>query len=290
MKIDVRYRGKTATQKDVEDIQEVIKENPTIGRTKLSQRLCELWEWRQTNGALRDMVCRGFLLELERAGHIKLPPRKKTPNNPFVNRKKPPVVSVDTSPVAGKIAQLKPFRFIQVRGTNLEKTCNSLIEQYHYLGYTHPVGEQIKYLVYCKNRPIACFSWSSAPRHIGVRDKHIGWNESLRKKNLGFMAYNSRFLILPWIHIPHLASHLLGEIVKRISKDWETIYNHPVYYLETFVDKSRFKGTCYYAANWQYLGDTTGQGHKSVTKEVINSIKAVLGYPLDKNYKEKLCS
>jgi hypothetical protein len=163
-----------------------------------------------------------------------------------------------------------------------------LLAQYHYLGYTQPVGEQLKYIVYTQKRPIACLSFSSAPRHIGCRDRFIGWSAPLRKSNLHLMAYNSRFLLLPWVRVPHLASHILGRISRMLAKDWQTVYNHPVYYLETFVDKDRFAGTCYKAANWIYLGDTTGRGKDDKTHRANRSIKAVWGYPLDKRFKTHL--
>jgi hypothetical protein len=290
MNLNVKYRGRIATTNDVQTIKQVINENPHFHRTALSKRLCEIWDWRQANGALRDMVCRGFLLALERANYITLPPKRRYPNNPFVNRKKPAKITVDTTTIKSKVPLLKPLMFIQVRYTNLEKVFNSLIEQYHYLGYCHPVGEQLKYMVYKNDRPIACFAWSSAARHIGSRDKYIGWNQSLRKKNLHLMAYNSRFLILPWVKVKYLASHLLAEMTKRLPVDWQQVYAHPVYYLETFVDKSLFKGTCYKAANWIYLGDTKGLGKDAKTKKVNRSIKAVMGYPLVKDFREKLCS
>jgi hypothetical protein len=140
-------------------------------------------------------------------------------------------------------------------------------------------------MVYVKDRPIACFSWSSAPRHIGARDRYIGWTKQNRDKNLALMAYNSRFLILPWVQVDHLASHLLGIMARNISKDWKAIYNHPIFFLETLVDTQRFAGTCYKAANWQYLGDTTGRGKNDHTKKPNRSIKAVMGYPLSKNFR-----
>jgi hypothetical protein len=290
MTLNVKYRGKIATIKDVEDIKQAIIKNPHLGRTALSQKLCEIWNWRQSNGALRDMICRGFLLELERAGHITLPPKKCNPNNPFINRKKPLKIEVNQTPIISKVSIIKPLKIIQVRNTNLEKLFNSLIEQYHYLGYCHPVGEQLKYMVYKKDRPIACFAWSSAARHIGSRDKYIGWDQKLRKKNMHLMAYNSRFLILPWVKIPYLASHLLAEMAKLLPIDWQGVYKHPIYYLETFVDKSLFKGTCYKAANWIYIGDTKGLGKDAKTKKVNRSIKAIWGFPLVKDFKQRLCN
>jgi hypothetical protein len=165
---------------------------------------------------------------------------------------------------------------------------NSLLARYHYLGYTHPVGEHLKYIVYAHNQPIACLSWSSAARHIGCRDRFIGWSPRRRMANLHLMAYNSRFLILPWIRVPHPASHILGRMSRVLSKDWQAIYHHPIDYLETFVDKDRFAGTCYKAANWIYLGDTTGRGKDDKTHRPNRSIKAVWGYPVNPMFRAHL--
>ena len=178
----------------------------------------------------------------------------------------------------------------QVRRTKHEKLFNSLIQQYHYLGYCHPVGEQLKYIVWSGKRPVACFAFSSAPRHIGCRDRFIGWRQEIRKKNIHLMAYNTRFLILPWVGVRYLASHLLSRIARIISDDWQENYAHGIYFLETFVDLERFTGSCYRAANWIYLGKTTGLGKDDHTKKPNRSIKAVYGYPLTKDYCTRLCS
>lgn len=282
------YRGKTVTVEDAAFIQQLIDQNPCDSRRRLSVKLCQAWNWTQTNGTLRDMVCRGLMLTLHRAGHIKLPPKKVVPNNPLARRRAPEKITIDQRPMEGKLSLLKPLEFKQVRRTRAEKLFNSLLAQYHYLGYTQPVGEHLKYIVYAQKRPIACLSFSSAPRHIGCRDRFIGWSAPLRKTNLHLMAYNSRFLLLPWVRVPHLASHILGRISRMLAKDWQTLYNHRVYYLETFVDKDRFAGTCYKAANWIYLGDTTGRGKDDKTHRPNRSIKAVWGYPLDKKFKAHL--
>ena len=288
MALGVKYQGKVATSKDVEFINKVISENPNDSRYALSQKLCKAWNWVQPNGVLRDMVCRGFLLRLEEAGYIKLPPRRFTPSNPLAKRKKPSPVDVDQSPIEISVSGIQPLEIRQVRGTKYEKLCNGLIAQYHYLGYCHPVGEHLKYIVYTQDRPIACFAWSSAPRHIGCRDKYIGWSADVRKKNIHFIAYNTRFLILPWVRSKCLASHLLGRIVRVVKTDWERVYHHPVYFLETFVDKERFKGISYQAANWIYLGDTTGRGKNDQTNKLNRSIKAVWGYPLVNDFRRLL--
>lgn len=288
MSLEFRYRGKVVTDVDIALIRQLILDNPNDSRWALSKKLCRAWNWIQPNGVLKDMVCRGLMLELHRAGHIRLPAKKRRVNNPFVNRTKPAKVTIDQSPVNGKLSQIKPLRFCQVRRTGLEKLFNSLIEHYHYLGYCHPVGEQLKYIVYSQQKPIACLAWSSAPRHIGCRDRFIGWSAHSRKAHIHLLAYNTRFLILPWVRVGYLASHILARMAKIVCQDWQAIYRHPIYYLETFVDKQRFAGTCYKAANWIYLGDTTGRGKNDHTNKVNRSIKAVWGYPLSKHFRTLL--
>jgi hypothetical protein len=285
METILTYRGKTVTVEDATFIQKLIEQNPNDSRRRLSVKLCKAWDWTQANGAPRDMVCRGLMLNLHRAGHIKLPAKKISPNNPLAKRRAPEKITIDQRPIEKKLSAIKPLEFKQVRRTLAEKLFNSLLAQYHYLGYTHPVGEHLKYIVYAQKQPVACLSWSSAARHIGCRDRFIGWPERLRKANLHLMAYNSRFLLLPWVRVPHLASHILGRMSRILAKDWQSVYNHPIYYLETFVDKDRFAGTCYKAANWMYLGDTTGRGKDDKTHRPNRSIKAVWDYGLDKNFK-----
>jgi len=288
MDLEVKYQGRIATIDDVGFIKRLIAENPCDSRRALSKKLCEAWNWVQPNGALRDMVCRGFLLRLESAGHIKLPPRKVKPNNPLANRSRPQKIDIDQTPIYTTLSKLQPLQIRQVRRRSSEKLFNSLIAHYHYLGYCHPIGEHLKYVVFAQDRPIACLAWSSAPRHIGCRDRFIGWSPDIRKKNLYLIAYNSRFLILPWVQVRHLASHLLGRMAKVLPADWDTIYNHRVYFLETFVDTERFKGICYKAANWIYLGNTTGRGKNDQTHKANRSIKAVWAYPLSIDFREVL--
>jgi hypothetical protein len=171
----------------------------------------------------------------------------------------------------------------------LNNLFNGLIEQFHYLNYTQPVGEHLKYLVFPGNRPIAFLSWSSPPWHMGSRDRYIGSSPQIRRKNLHLMTYNSRYLILSWIEICNLASHILARVAHLISADWMAMYGHPVYHLETFVDTECFAGTCYKAGNWVYLGNTTGQGIKEKTKKVTRSKKDVFGYVLGRSFRSRLC-
>lgn len=288
MSLTWRYRGRVVTAEDIIFIRRLIEENPRASRRRLSAQLCEAWEWRQANGALRDMVCRGLLLMLHRAGEIQLPPIRFRTLNPFVRRTAPAPLLIDTTPIAGTLTELRPIELQQVRRTADEPLFNSLLEQYHYLTYEQPVGEHLKYLVWAHSRPVACVAWSSAPRHLGSRDRYIGWSAEARRRNIRFIAYNTRFLILPWVRIPHLASHILGRMTAILSDDWECLYRHPIYFAETFIDPTRFRGTCYRAANWVLLGHTTGRGNNDHTNRPNRPIKEVLGYPLHRRFRQLL--
>lgn len=285
----LRYRGRVVTTRDVDEINELITANPSASRRALSALLCEKWGWRQANGSLRDMVCRGLMLELHRSGHIELPPVRHVKPNPLANRRKPKPVDIDQSPIRCSLGDLAPIVFLQVRRRPEERVFNSLLQAHHYLGYTQPVGEQLKFLVYSGPRPIACFSWSSAPKQLGPRDRFIGWSMSARRANIRFLAYNSRFLVLPWVVVQHLASYLLGRMARIISDEWQQLYNHPIYYLESFIDTERFRGTSYRAANWYFLGLTKGRGKDEKHHVRTRSLKQVLGYPLHRGFRRLLC-
>lgn len=286
--VELKYRGRVVTAEDILYIRELIMAHPGASRRRLSQTLCEAWQWKQANGALRDMVCRGLLLMLDRAGHIELPAVKCVPHNPLVRRERPEPVLIDTTPIDGPLQELRPVEIQQVRRTNDEPLFNSLMEQYHYLNYEQPVGEHLKFLVWAQARPLACLAWSSAPRHLGSRDRYIGWSAEARRHNIRFIAYNTRYLLLPWIRVPHLASHILGKMTGQLSRHWERMYGHPVYFAETFIDPGRFRGTCYRAANWKLLGLTTGRGKNDHTYKPNRPIKEVLGLPLTPRFRELL--
>ncbi len=285
---EIKHRGRAITAEDILYIRELIAAHPDQSRRTLSKKLCEAWQWRQANGALRDMVCRGMLLMLDRAGQIRLPAVSYVRHNPLASRARRAPVWVDTAPIQVRLRDLQPLEFVQVRRSGDEPLFNSLMEEHHYLGYEQPVGEHLKYLVWAQGRPVACGAWSSAPRHIGARDRYIGWNQPARQRNIRLVAYNTRFLILPWVRVEHLASHILGRMAARISYDWQGLYGHPIHFLETFVDPTRFRGTCYRAANWVLLGKTTGRGKQSNSYVPNRSIKEVLGYPLTKRFRELL--
>jgi hypothetical protein len=288
MDVRLSYRGRGITDTDIAFIRQLIAADPTASRRAISRKLCQAWNWVQPNGALRDMVCRGLLLSLHRAGHVELPAPRRQQFIPWVRRRGGVPADIDRTPLDGPLSALRPLEFRPVRRTPQEPLFNGLIQQYHYLGYTQPVGEHLKYLVYSAGRPIACLAWSSAPRHLGCRDRFIGWSAQARRKNIRFIAYNTRYLILPWAQVPHLASHILGRMVGVLARDWQRMYGHPLWFLETFVDPQRNRGTCYLAANWLVLGRTTGRGKNDQTGKPNRPIKIMLGYPLRRDFRERL--
>jgi hypothetical protein len=282
------YRGRSIPSEEIAFIRQLILDRPELSRWKLSRELCEAWQWKQANGALRDMVCRGLLLLLHRTGQIELPPVRRVVRNRIAERARPARVGMEERPLRGSLGDLQPLEFVQVRRSPEEALFNSLLEQHHYLGYERPVGEHLKYLVKAGNQAIACLTWSSAPRHLKLRDRYLGWSEEARERNVHLLAYNTRFLILPWVEVPHLASHILGRMAKIVPADWQRLYAHPIYWLETFVDTSRFAGTCYRAANWQEIGTTQGRGHRAPTLEQTRPVKKMLGLPLNPKFREIL--
>ena len=186
------------------------------------------------------------------------------------------------------MASLEPLEIRLVRRAQGESLFAHLLERYHYLGYSRPVGEHLKYLILSKDRPIACLAWGSAPRQLNLRDEFLGAPKASYRHNLHLIAYNSRYLIVPWVRVPHLASHLLGRIARRLSRDWQALYHHPIHLLESFVDIQRFGGTCYRAANWTCLGRSLGRGTKSKTKERTTSIKELWAFALGKDFRQRL--
>jgi hypothetical protein len=288
MQTVLRYRGREIHADQVAFIQKLIGDTPHASRRALSLLICEAWNWRQPNGAPCDALCRGLLLQLHRGGHVQLPApqwRSARPRRHHVVTR----IEIEPVPLDAPLSQIGPIEIRQVRRTADEDLVKSLVAQFHYLGYVHPVGEHIKYLMTAQRRPIACMCLSSAARHLGARDRFIGWSKEARKANIRLVAYQSRFLILPWVKVPHLASHLLGAVSRRLSRDWTQLYSHPVYFTETFVDTTRYRGTCYRAANWISLGMTTGRGKADSTRKPNRSLKQVLGYPLVPNFRERLC-
>jgi len=285
------YRGREVSAAEIEGIRALIAAHPGDSRWRLSFKLCEAWNWVQPNGQPRAMLARSLMLALHRAGHIQLPaPRFHPPNN--VVRHRAPVVEpelpLETGTLECSLAELGPLEIRQVRRTPDEAWFGRLLQSHHYLRYTRPVGEHLKHLVYARERPVACLAWSSAPRHLGPRDRFIGWSPEQRRANLHLIAYNTRFLILPSVRVRHLASHVLAQAARQLSADWERLYAHPIHLAETFIDPERFRGTCYRAANWIYLGLTTGRGKDDQTNRPNRSLKQLWVYPLRADFRRRL--
>lgn len=273
---------------DIATIRRIIESHPDKSRRFISQEVCRIWNWRQPNGVLKDMVCRSLLLLLESKGYIKLPARKFTPRNPLAKRKKPSKAIVDQTPIECAVGELLPINLEQVRRTAFEKLFNGLISDYHYLGYTQPIGEHLKYIAFADERPIACLAWGSSPWYIGVRDRFIGWSKEERENNLHLIANNLRFLILPWIDVPCLASYLLALNRRCLSREWQRLYHHPIHLVETFVDTEKYQGTCYKADNWICAGKTTGLGKLSKSRRPSLSKKDVYIHPLTRRFRKEL--
>jgi len=277
------------TEELITQINTIINDNPTWHRTQISIHICEVWDWRSKDGKVKDIACRDMLRGLDKAGKIKLPEQKRTSR--IVGNTKPIQYMLhDTTPVEGFLSSLMPLRIeTEVENLGLLNEYKFYIDMYHYLGFGHTVGENMKYMVYSKdNVLLACLLFGAAAWSCRERDEYIEWEPSVRKKNLQLMTNNTRFLILPWVNVPHLASHILSLVVKRVSSDWEKKYGHPIYCLETFVECERFKGTCYKAANWKYVGKTLGRGRNDIDNLYELPIKDIYLYPLHKNYRNIL--
>lgn len=270
-------------------IQELLTENPGWGRTRLSVELCEKWDWRNPKGQLRDMACRNLLLRLERLGYIVLPPRQRKSTNDCRNRS-PVWVPHRTEPVEDGLGALLPLQVSCLSsGSEQDRLFRYLLCNHHYLGYRNTVGENMKYLVHSRDgRVLACMLFGSAAWKSASRDAYIGWPSPVRERNLCYLSNNTRFLVLPWIKVAHLASHLLSRIARRISADWMDKYGHSLWCLETFVDCGRYRGTCYRAANWRLVGQSRGRGRNDHYHRLKVPTKDIYLYPLARDFQRRL--
>lgn len=280
------------TEELISQINEVIALNSTWHRTKISKYLCEIWDWTFPDGRPKEISCRDMLRALDKAGKIKLPENAGS-NGGRVAGCQPKLMQYmlhDSTPVEGTLSSLLPLRIeTAIESGGLLNEYKFYIDMYHYLGFGRTVGENMKYMIYSNDgRLLSCLLFGSAAWSCKDRDEYIGWDKKIRPKNLQLMTNNTRFLILPWVKVPHLASHILSLIVKRVSSDWEKKYGHPVFCLETFVERDRFKGTCYKAANWIYIGETTGRGRDDIDKLYQLPVKDIYLYPLHKKYQKIL--
>jgi hypothetical protein len=283
-------QGRHLDGSDIEMIRGLLEAHPDWHRTRLSVELCERWDWRNAQGRVKDMAARTLLLKLERRGYIRLPASRMPALNGRRNRRIPAPVP-PSEPICGSLRDLRPLSILVVPPSSDDaRLFNGLLAHEHYLGHRNTVGENIRYLVRDRlERPVACVLFGSAAWKCADRDAFIGWDGATRKRNLQLITNNTRFLIPGWVRVPHLASHVLGLITRRIRSDWQTKYGHPVHALETFVDRSRFRGTCYRAANWLRLGETRGRTRNDRTHSIRTSVKDVYLYPLVKDFREALC-
>lgn len=279
-------QGRSINSADISCIRRLIEDNPSFTRRRLSLKLCHLWNWRNAKGQIKDMACRTLLLKLEQKNLLTLPPRRKDPRPAALRH----YVPHRKDPIDSDLAALRPIKIINVEpGTEHWNLFSCLLDENHYLGYKTSVGENVKYLVLDRSdRPLACLLFGSAAWKTAPRDLFIGWSREVRQRNINLITNNTRFLVLPWVKVPHLASHVLSLVSKRIMEDWIQKYNHPVWALETFVDSSRFKGTCYRAANWIHLGKTKGRTRSDRFHDIQVPVKDVYLYPLSRDFRKAL--
>ena len=282
-------QGRDLLESDIAAIRCLIAANPAWHRTRLSVELARAWNWRSAAGQLQDMAARSLLLKLERRGWIVLPSRRGV-HHPWRASTRQAVVPA-AAPIAGPLTGLLPLRVETVSPGHPDRTTFSrYLSQHHYLGYRGAVGESLAYLVRdCQGRDLACVLFGAAAWRTKPRDAWIGWDDDTRARGLSLVANNHRFLILPWVQVPHLASHILGRISRRLPEDWQTQYGHPVHLLETFVDRERFKGTCYRAANWTCVGQTQGRSRQDRARKLRVPIKDIYLYALSSRCREQLC-
>jgi len=266
------------------------REHPDWSRHRITKHICEDWNWRTHAGQLKTFAARDFIDKLESRGLLELPPvrlgMRRAHRNPY-----PEVMPPDAVPIDAAFADIAPVSITLIVTGSYEHGCFAhYLKQHHYLGFNRTVGEHLEYLVRdTHGRDLACVLFGAAAWKCAPRDHWIGWDALTRQRNLLFMTNNTRFLILPWVRVPHLASHILGRIMRRLSHNWLCRYNHPVHLVETFVEQDRFKGTCYKAANWQLLGQTKGRSRQDRYNKLSVPVKDILAYPLCKNFRDKLC-
>lgn len=287
MTADMTIRGRTFSAADLELIRGIIRQD-NMSRQRISREVCQALGWLKPDGGLKDMSCRVALLSLHRTGLIELPPPRSVNNN----RRRPMEFTPAGEPGSSITGSLRDLGMIElIRATKLQQSrlWNELIGRYHYLGYTPLAGAQIRYLIYTESGTLlGAIGFSSAAWTLRSRDELIGWNKEQRLRRLNLVVNNSRFLILPWVRVKNLASKILALSAKRLLKDWQTIYGYTPVLLETFVDKERYPGTCYKAANWHYIGETQGRGKWDRLNEYNLPVKDIYLYPLNHRFREIL--
>jgi hypothetical protein len=278
----LRYRNREVTIADVEFLR--LQCASTATRGDLVQVVCEAWKWRQVNGAPSAYACTDLLLRLEERGLLELPP----PARPRRTRDRRPLASLPLPPDLIALTGLEvrdphvDLCDLRVRPIVAEERLGwrLYIERYHYLGDRPMVGEHLLYAAFLDGELVALIGWASAAFRAPLREAYVGWDEATKRRRLHYVANNIRFLILPWVRVRHLASKILAANLRRLSADWQRVWKHPLLLAETFVDTTRFRGTCYRAANWLYLGETAGRSKRGNNYSRGGTRKALFVYPL----------
>jgi hypothetical protein len=286
--VELVIRNRSLSEGDLTTIRELIQLEGSRGRTHLSRRLCRLWDWRQANGAFREIACRDLLRQLAHRKLIELPAALAAARRPgYKNRIQTPNLLVDLIVVPLSVIKAQ-LRVVPVTTAEQRGRLRDLLGAYHYLGYRQPTGPCLAYLVYWQDRLLACARFGPAAWKVGVRDRFIGWTSAQRRRGLKGLVNNDRFLVLPWVQVPNLASFLLGRICRRLAPDWQQVYQETIVLAETFVDSERFAGTCYQAANWLCLGQSQGRGRNDRKHQTEASLKSVWVYPLERDFNRSL--
>jgi len=283
-----RVQARDLTEQDLEQIRTLIDSRPHFSRNQLSIELARAWDWYTAAGQLKDMAARSLMLKLEQRGWITLPPVRRKASRRLPIALELPLEGGAGDFIAGSLREFTPlsFEIVSANHPDLSRT----LARHHYIGYRGPVGENLAYRIRdWSGRDLACALFGAAAWKVKARDQWIGWSQTVRQRHLALIANNSRFLILPWVRVPHLASHILGCLTRRLAADWQAKYGHPVWLVETFVDCSRFQGTSYKAANWIYAGQTQGRSRQDRDRTLHVPIKDVYLYPLMRGARERLC-
>jgi len=284
-------QGRRLDGPELETLRQWVSEHPAWSRRRLSVELASRWDWRNGAGQLKDMAARTLLLKLHQRGLVELPPRRQVPTNRMrCPAPELPLWEAPAAAVAGALADLGPLQVQEVsREAAGRAWVKAALSRYHYLGFNGAVGENLQYvLADGQGRRLACLVFGAAAWKCQDRDRFIGWSAQLRERNLALIANNTRFLILPAARVPCLGSWMLGQISRRIARDWEVKYGHPVVLLETFVEQPRFRGTVYRAANWQRVGATTGRTRQDRHTTIQVAVKDLYVYPLRRRFREAL--
>lgn len=283
MEKEIKIRSRIITFSDIETIKEIIEREGKRGRTYISKILCEKWEWRQSNGRYREIACRDILRKLSEKGYIELPERKrKIARRAGYKNKIQEELEIDSRILECNIREIKEIEIKEVRSKTQGEEYKSIVGRYHYLGYRQSIGESIRYLIYGDGRILGCIGFSSSAWRVECRDRYLGIEDKTREEKIRRIKCNDRFLILPCVRIKNLASYILSRVMSRIGRDWEEKYSNKIEIVETYVDSEKFRGICYKASNWKYVGETVGRGRNDRKKEKKLSKKGVYLYELER--------